>query len=159
MPLAQIGGKGLFIKEIEAALLTGQVDLAVHSLKDMPAEVPEGLSLGAVPPREECRDAFISSRYANLAEIPPGGRVGTGSLRRRVQVLHRRPDLEVVPLRGNVDTRLKKMESLGWTHSSWPRPGSTAWVWPISTAAACPPPTCCRPWARAPWDWKCAGRP
>ncbi len=113
VPLAQIGGKGLFIKEIETALLTGQVDLAVHSLKDMPAEVPEGLMLGAVPPREDCRDAFISSRYANLAEIPPGGRVGTGSLRRRVQLLHRRPDLEVVPLRGNVDTRLKKMDTLG----------------------------------------------
>ncbi|OGR31283.1 MAG: hydroxymethylbilane synthase, partial [Desulfobacca sp. RBG_16_60_12] len=112
VPLAQIGGKGLFIKEIEEALLTGQVDLAVHSLKDMPAEMPEGLMLGPVPPREECRDAFISSRYANLAEIPPGGRVGTGSLRRRVQVLHRWPDLEVVPLRGNVDTRLKKMETL-----------------------------------------------
>ena len=113
VPLAQIGGKGLFIKEIETALLTGQVDLAVHSLKDMPAEVPEGLMLGAVPPREDCRDAFISSRYANLAEIPPGGRIGTGSLRRRVQLLHRRPDLEVVPLRGNVDTRVKKMDALG----------------------------------------------
>jgi hydroxymethylbilane synthase len=113
VPLAQIGGKGLFIKEIEEALLSGQVDLAVHSLKDMPAEVPQGLLLGAVPPREDCRDAFISSRYANLAEIPPGGRVGTGSLRRRVQLLHRRPDLEVVPLRGNVDTRLKKMANLG----------------------------------------------
>jgi hydroxymethylbilane synthase len=113
VPLAAIGGKGLFIKEIEEALLTNRVDLAVHSLKDMPAEVPDGLTLGAVPPREECRDAFISSRYANLAEIPPGGRVGTGSLRRRVQLLHRRPDLEVVPLRGNVDTRLKKMETLG----------------------------------------------
>jgi hydroxymethylbilane synthase len=113
VPLAQIGGKGLFIKEIEEELFRGQVDLAVHSLKDMPAEVPAGLRLGAVPPREDWRDAFISSRYANLAEIPPGGRVGTGSLRRRVQLLHRRPDLEVVPLRGNVDTRLKKMESLG----------------------------------------------
>jgi hydroxymethylbilane synthase len=113
VPLAQIGGKGLFIKEIEEALLKGQVDLAVHSLKDMPAEVPEGLMLGAVPRREDCRDAFISSRYASLAEIPAGGRVGTGSLRRRVQLLHRRPDLEVVPLRGNVDTRLKKMATLG----------------------------------------------
>ena len=113
VPLAQIGGKGLFIKEIEEALLTGQVDLAVHSLKDMPAEVPEGLILGAVPPREDCRDAFISSRYANISEIPAGGRVGTGSLRRRVQLLHRRPDLSIVPLRGNVDTRLKKMETLG----------------------------------------------
>jgi hydroxymethylbilane synthase len=113
VPLAQIGGKGLFIKEIEEALLADRVDLAVHSLKDMPAEMPPGLMLGAVPPREDCRDAFISSRYANLGEIPPGGRVGTGSLRRRVQLLYRRPDLEVVPLRGNVDTRLKKMETLG----------------------------------------------
>jgi hydroxymethylbilane synthase len=113
VPLAEIGGKGLFIKEIEEALLAGQVDLAVHSLKDMPAEVPEGLMLGAVPPREDCRDAFISSRYKSLAEIPSGGRVGTGSLRRRVQLLNRRPDLEVVPIRGNVDTRLKKMETLG----------------------------------------------
>jgi hydroxymethylbilane synthase len=113
IPLAQVGGKGLFIKEIEEALLSDQVDLAVHSLKDMPAEVPDGLKLGAVPPREDCRDAFISSRYGSLAEIPPGGRVGTGSLRRRVQLLHRRPDLEVVPIRGNVDTRLKKMETLG----------------------------------------------
>lgn len=113
VPLAQVGGKGLFIKEIEEALLAGQVDLAVHSLKDMPAQVPEGLMLGAVPRREDWRDAFISPRYASLAEIPPGGRVGTGSLRRRVQLLNLRPDLEVVPLRGNVDTRLKKMESLG----------------------------------------------
>jgi hydroxymethylbilane synthase len=113
VPLAQIGGKGLFIKEIEEALLAGQVDLAVHSLKDMPAEVPDGLMLGAVPPREDCRDAFISSRYGSLAEVPAGGRVGTGSLRRRVQLLHRRPDLEVVPIRGNVDTRLKKMATLG----------------------------------------------
>jgi hydroxymethylbilane synthase len=113
IPLAQVGGKGLFIKEIEEALLSGQVDLAVHSLKDMPAEVPDGLMLGAVPPREDHRDAFISSRYQSLAEIPAGGRVGTGSLRRRVQLLHSRPDLEVVPIRGNVDTRLKKMETLG----------------------------------------------
>jgi hydroxymethylbilane synthase len=79
----------------------------------MPAEIPDGLMLGAVPRREDWRDAFISTRYAALAEIPDGGRVGTGSLRRRVQLLHLRPDLEVVPLRGNVDTRLKKMASLG----------------------------------------------
>jgi hydroxymethylbilane synthase len=113
VPLAQVGGKGLFIKEIEEALLAGSVDLAVHSLKDMPAEMPPGCTLGAVPPREDCRDAFISNRYASLGEIPPGGRVGTGSLRRRVQVLHRRPDLEVVHLRGNVDTRLRKLETEG----------------------------------------------
>jgi hydroxymethylbilane synthase len=113
IPLAQVGGKGLFIKEIEEALLAGQVDLAVHSLKDMPAALPPGLILAAVPPRQDWRDAFISPRYAALAELPPGARVGTGSLRRRVQLLHARPDLEIVALRGNVDTRLKKMESLG----------------------------------------------
>jgi hydroxymethylbilane synthase len=113
VPLAQIGGKGLFIKEIEEALMAGQVDLAVHSLKDMPAQIPQGLQLGAVPFREDWRDAFISRHYASVAEVPAGGRVGTGSLRRRVQLLNLRPDLEIVPLRGNVDTRLKKMESLG----------------------------------------------
>ncbi|MBI4642725.1 MAG: hydroxymethylbilane synthase [Deltaproteobacteria bacterium] len=113
VPLAPVGGKGLFIKEIEEALFAGQVDLAVHSLKDMPALVPEGLMIAAVPPREDWRDAFISNSYATLAEIPSGGRVGTGSLRRRVQLLHLRPDLEVVPIRGNVDTRLRKMAEQG----------------------------------------------
>ncbi len=113
VPLAQVGGKGLFIKEIEEALLAGRVDLAVHSLKDMPALVPAGLAIAAVPPREDWRDAFISHNYAALAEIPAGGRVGTGSLRRRVQLLHLRPDLEIVPIRGNVDTRLRKMADLG----------------------------------------------
>ena len=113
VPLAQVGGKGLFIKEIEEALLAGEVDLAVHSLKDMPAEMPPGCTLGAVPPREDCRDAFISQRHASLGEIPAGGRVGTGSLRRKVQILHRRPDLEVVHLRGNVETRLRKLETEG----------------------------------------------
>ena len=113
MPLAQVGGKGLFIKEIEEALLAGTVDLAIHSLKDMPAEMPPGCVLGAVPPREDCRDAFISQRYDSLREIPAGGRVGTGSLRRKVQILHRYPELEVVHLRGNVDTRLRKLESEG----------------------------------------------
>jgi hydroxymethylbilane synthase len=113
VPLAQVGGKGLFIKEIEEALFAGEVDLAVHSLKDMPALVPEGLMIAAVPPREDWRDAFISNNYARLADIPPGSRVGTGSLRRRVQLLHLRPDLEIVSIRGNVDTRLRKMAEQG----------------------------------------------
>lgn len=113
VPLAQIGGKGLFIKEIEEALLAGEVDLAVHSLKDMPAELPPGCILGAVPEREDCRDAFISHQYTSLADIPAGGRVGTGSLRRKVQILHRRPDLNVVHLRGNVESRLRKLETEG----------------------------------------------
>jgi hydroxymethylbilane synthase len=113
VPLAQVGGKGLFIKEIEEALFAGQVDLAVHSLKDMPALVPEGLMIAAVPSREDWRDAFISNSYHTIADIPRGGRVGTGSLRRRVQLLNLRPDLEVVPIRGNVDTRLRKMSEQG----------------------------------------------
>jgi hydroxymethylbilane synthase len=113
VPLAQVGGKGLFIKEIEEALLAGEVDLAVHSLKDMPAEIPPGCLLAAVPRREDWRDAFLSLRHDSLAAVPAGGKVGTGSLRRRVQVLNRRPDLTVVHLRGNVDTRLKKMETEG----------------------------------------------
>lgn len=113
VPLAKVGGKGLFIKEIEEALLAGEVDLAVHSLKDMPAEIPPGCRLGAVPHREDWRDAFISNTYASLAEVPAGGKIGTGSLRRRVQILHRRPDLEVVHLRGNVDTRLRKLTDEG----------------------------------------------
>jgi hydroxymethylbilane synthase len=112
IPLAQVGGKGLFIKEIEEALVSGQVDLAVHSLKDMPAVIPAGLLLGAVPRREDWRDVLISERYGSLAEIPAGGRLGTGSLRRRAQLLHLRPDLDIVALRGNVDTRLKKMTAL-----------------------------------------------
>jgi hydroxymethylbilane synthase len=113
VPLAKVGGKGLFIKEIEEALLAGEVDLAVHSLKDMPAEMPQGCRLGAVPSREDWRDAFISNTYASLAEVPAGGKIGTGSLRRRVQILHRRPDLKVVHLRGNVDTRLRKLTDEG----------------------------------------------
>uniref|UniRef100_A0A7C3WR09 Porphobilinogen deaminase n=1 Tax=Desulfobacca acetoxidans TaxID=60893 RepID=A0A7C3WR09_9BACT len=113
VPLAQVGGKGLFVKEIEEAVLAGRVDMAVHSLKDMPAAMPAGCVLGAVPPREDWRDALISRNYQSLAEIPAGGRIGTGSLRRRAQILHRRPDLEVVPLRGNVDTRLRKMAEQG----------------------------------------------
>jgi hydroxymethylbilane synthase len=113
VPLAQVGGKGLFIKEIEEALFSGQVDLAVHSLKDMPALLPAGLVIAAVPRREDWRDAFISHSCATLADIPHGGRVGTGSLRRRVQLLNLRPDLEIVPIRGNVDTRLRKMAALG----------------------------------------------
>jgi hydroxymethylbilane synthase len=113
IPLAQVGGKGLFIKEIEEALRREDVDLAVHSLKDLPAAMPPELTLAAVPPREDWRDAFISNRYRTLREVPGGGRIGTGSLRRRVQLLHARPDLQIVALRGNVDTRLKKMETLG----------------------------------------------
>jgi len=108
--LMEIGGKGLFTKEIEEALLDGRIDCAIHSLKDMPAELPPGLVLAAVPEREDPRDAFISHVAERLEDLPKGARLGTASLRRQAQALHVRPDLEIVMLRGNVDTRLAKLE-------------------------------------------------
>ncbi|HET7587993.1 MAG TPA: hydroxymethylbilane synthase [Gammaproteobacteria bacterium] len=109
-PLATIGGKGLFTKTLEAALFDGRADIAVHSLKDVPAQLPEGMRLAAVIARDDPRDAFISVRYPELDALPQGARVGSSSLRRQCQLKHRRPDLEVIPLRGNVGTRLAKLE-------------------------------------------------
>jgi hydroxymethylbilane synthase len=108
-PLSRIGGKGLFVKEIEDALLDGRVDLAVHSMKDVPAELPGGLTFASFPRREDPRDAFVSLHWSRLKDLPADGRVGTSSLRRAAQLLRARPDLEIVPLRGNVDTRLRKV--------------------------------------------------
>jgi hydroxymethylbilane synthase len=112
-PLAQIGGLGLFTKEIQRALLEGSVDLAVHSLKDLPTQGPSGLTLGAIPLREDPADALIAPRFRSLEGLPDGASVGTGSLRRRAQLLHLRPSLNVVGLRGNVETRLN--QALGGT--------------------------------------------
>jgi hydroxymethylbilane synthase len=112
-PLSRIGGKGLFVREIEAALLDGRADLAVHSLKDVTSNFPPELVLAAVPEREDPRDAWVSPRGLRFADIPKGGRVGTSSLRRACQLRSMRPDVEVVPLRGNVGTRLRKIEELG----------------------------------------------
>ncbi|OGG50506.1 MAG: hydroxymethylbilane synthase [Candidatus Handelsmanbacteria bacterium RIFCSPLOWO2_12_FULL_64_10] len=112
-PLGQLGGRGVFTKEIERALLAGEVDVAVHSLKDLPTDLPEGLALGAVSPREDCRDALIARTASSFAALPQGGRVGTGSLRRRALLLHVRPDLRMQDLRGNLDTRLRKLETEG----------------------------------------------
>jgi hydroxymethylbilane synthase len=109
--LAPLGGKGLFTKELEEALLAGAIDCAVHSAKDLPSLLPPGLALTCHLPREDPRDAFFSLKAASLAELPPGAVVGTSSPRRHAQVLHARPDLRVVPLRGNVDTRLNKLEA------------------------------------------------
>jgi len=109
-PLAKIGGKGLFVKEIEEALLRGDIDLAVHSLKDVPMVLPEGLTLGAITEREEPFDVLISRDGRGLQELPEGAKVGTSSLRRQVQIKRKRPDLRVEILRGNVDTRLRKLE-------------------------------------------------
>jgi hydroxymethylbilane synthase len=112
IPLFQVGGKGLFVKEIEEALTGKKVDLAVHSAKDLPAVIPDGLALAAFPEREDPRDALVSQGGKRFEQIPQGGKIGTGSLRRKAQLLNLRPDLEVVPLRGNLDTRLKKLTAM-----------------------------------------------
>ena len=108
--LSKVGGKGLFVKELETALEEGRADLAVHSLKDVPMDLPAGFVLAAVLEREDPRDAFVSPRHASLAELPHGACVGTSSLRRVVQLLNLRPDLRIEPLRGNLDTRLRKLD-------------------------------------------------
>ena len=108
--LSKVGGKGLFVKELEQALHDGRADLAVHSLKDVPMELPEGMLLGCVMEREDPRDAWVSNRYASLADLPQGAVVGTSSLRRMVLLHALRPDLKIEPLRGNLDTRLKKLD-------------------------------------------------
>jgi hydroxymethylbilane synthase len=108
--LAKVGGKGLFVKELESALEEGRADLAVHSLKDVPMDLPPGFVLAAVLEREDCSDAFVSPRHASWRELPHGARVGTSSLRRVVQLKQLRPDLQVEPLRGNLDTRLRKLD-------------------------------------------------
>jgi hydroxymethylbilane synthase len=110
VPLASVGGKGLFVKEIEDALLAGEVDLAVHSMKDVPAELPEGLEIGITPEREDPRDVVIAQRAKSLADLAKGASVGTSSLRRAAQVLCLRPDCRIETLRGNLDTRLRKLK-------------------------------------------------
>ena len=109
-PLAKIGGKGLFTKELETAMLEGEIDIAVHSLKDMPVVVPEGLVITAITQRADPGDAFVSPKYESFQQLPAGAKVGTSSLRRKAQLLHARPDLQIEDLRGNVNTRLRKME-------------------------------------------------
>jgi hydroxymethylbilane synthase len=111
VPLAKVGGKGLFVKEIEQALLTGQIDIAVHSMKDMPAYIPEGLCIGAIPERENPADVFISRNGTGFSELAAGSVIGTSSLRRGAQLRHARPDIVIQSIRGNLDTRLKKLES------------------------------------------------
>jgi hydroxymethylbilane synthase len=110
VPLAQLGGKGLFVKEIEEALLAKEADLAVHSMKDMPAELPEGLHLGVFPERDDCTDSLLSCSFSSLWDLPVGARVGTSSLRRKSQIAVLRPDVNIEPLRGNLDTRIRKLE-------------------------------------------------
>lgn len=112
--LSKIGGKGLFVKEIERAMLEGEIDMAVHSMKDMPSELPEGLIIGCIPKRVDCRDVLISNRYKGFDELPEGAVVGTSSLRRAAQLLAKRPDLVIEPVRGNIDTRLEKLRAGGF---------------------------------------------
>jgi hydroxymethylbilane synthase len=109
-PLAKIGGKGLFVKELEARMLEGDADIAVHSMKDVPVELPEGLHLAVIMEREDPTDAFVSNKFTSLDELPEGAVVGTSSLRRQCQLSDRRPDLEIKSLRGNVNTRLQKLD-------------------------------------------------
>jgi hydroxymethylbilane synthase len=109
--LSQIGGKGLFLKELEEAMLRGEAQIAVHSLKDVPTELPEGFVLGAITEREDARDALLSEKYENIDALPQGAVVGTSSLRRRMQIEALRPDLVIKDLRGNVDTRIKKLQN------------------------------------------------
>lgn len=111
VPLAKIGGKGLFTKELETAMLNGEIDLAVHSLKDMPTQLPEGLLLAAITERADAGDAFISPKYGTVENLPQGAKLGTSSLRRKAQLLKYRPDLTICDLRGNLDTRLKKLDT------------------------------------------------
>ncbi len=110
VPLAKVGGKGLFVKEIEDALLAEQVDLAVHSMKDVPTELPAGLHVAIIPAREVAEDAFVSVKYNALDDLPENGTIGTSSLRRKSQLAAMRPDLNIIDLRGNLDTRLRKLE-------------------------------------------------
>jgi hydroxymethylbilane synthase len=110
VPLAKVGGKGLFVKEIEEALLADRVDLAVHSMKDVPTEIPDGLEIVCITRREDPRDAFLSVKHPTFGDLPKGAKVGTSSLRRQTQLLSLRPDLEIGQLRGNLDTRIRKME-------------------------------------------------
>lgn len=113
VPLARVGGKGLFVKEIEEALLSGKVSLAVHSMKDVPTVLPKGLHLGATTEREDPRDAVFTRSGRPLMDLPKGARIGTSSLRRQSQIKYSRPDFEMVPLRGNLDTRIKKLQTEG----------------------------------------------
>lgn len=110
-PFTKIGGKGLFVKEIEETLLNGEIDLAVHSMKDLPTDLPPGLVIGAIPLREDPRDVLITSTASSLKALRDNARLGTSSLRRKAQILHYRPDLEIIPIRGNLDTRLRKLNS------------------------------------------------
>jgi hydroxymethylbilane synthase len=144
-PLSEIGGKGLFTKELEQALFAGEVDVAVHSMKDVETWLPDGLTIACILERDDPRDAFLSPHADGLAGLAPGARVGTSSLRRGAQVLMRRSDLRVVPLRGNANTPVSA------TRRSSPWRACSASAWKAWRAASSRSRRCCRPWRRVPW--------
>ena len=144
--LSKVGGKGLFVKELEVALEEGRAHIAVHSLKDVPMELPEGFALACVMEREDPRDAFVSPRYENLDALPQGAVVGTSSLRRQVLLQALRPDLTIEPPRACASSTKATT-----TPSCWRRRASSAWVCKNASAPNSPPPTCCRQQARVPW--------
>lgn len=140
--LSKVGGKGLFVKEIEQALLDGAIDMAVHSMKDVPSERQDGLVIGAVPERADPRDVLITRGPARLEELPPGGRIGTSSLRRASQLLKRRPDLRVESVRGNIDSRLRKLETEGFDAILLAAAGLHRMGWQDRITAYLPPEVC-----------------
>jgi hydroxymethylbilane synthase len=142
--LSKVGGKGLFVKELEVALAEGRADLAVHSLKDVPMDLPEGFSLAAILEREDPRDAWVSPQHASMDDVPQGARIGTSSLRRQVQLLARRPDLDIQPTPASV----------------WPAPGWCVWAWVTAFAKLSRRTPCCLAPAKAPWEsrWFRLGR-
>jgi hydroxymethylbilane synthase len=140
--LSKVGGKGLFVKEIEQALLEGEIDIAVHSMKDMPFELPEGLIIGAVPLREDPRDCLITRGHRSLDELPQGALVGTSSLRRASQLQHYRPDLRIESVRGNIDSRLRKLESEGFDAILLAGAGLHRIGWQDRISAYLPPEIC-----------------
>ncbi len=147
--LSKVGGKGLFVKELEVALEEGRADIAVHSLKDVPMELPAGFALACVMEREDPRDAFVSPRYATLEELPQGAVVGTSSLRRQVLLQALRPDLQIEPLRGNVQTRCASSTRASTPPSCSPPRASSAWACTSASTACLNPTRCCPPPARA----------
>lgn len=140
--LSKVGGKGLFVKEIEQALKDGEIDLAVHSMKDVPSELQDGLIIGAVPKRVDPRDALIAGTARSIRELPQGARVGTSSLRRACQIKRMRPDLIVEPVRGNIDTRIKKLETEGFDAIILAMAGLTRMEWEDRVSAPIPAEDC-----------------
>ncbi|WNR45824.1 hydroxymethylbilane synthase [Paenibacillus roseipurpureus] len=140
--LSKVGGKGLFVKEIEQALTDGEIDIAVHSMKDMPFELPEGLVVGAIPQREDARDALITRGYSSLEELPQGALVGTSSLRRASQLQHLRPDLRIESVRGNIDSRLRKLDEENFDAIMLAAAGLHRIGWQDRISAYLPPEQC-----------------